>query len=335
MAAAADYAVLGAGAWGTALAKLLVENGRRVRLWARDPALAETLRRTRRNPRYLPGVELPAGLLVDSDLESVLDGAAQPLIAVPSDGFAALLDAAAERLVRAPAVVWATKGLDRASAEPLHRRVEVRLGARPMAVVSGPNFAAEVARCVPSATTVAANDAALAQRLVADLHNGWFRAYRSDDLIGVELAGALKNVFAIAAGIADGLGFGANTRAALLTRGLAELARLARALGGRPETLLGPAGVGDLILTCTDDTSRNRRFGRLIAAGHDVATALARIGQAVEGLPAADAACRLAARHGVELPITEQVRAVLYEGRAPAQAVRSLLERPPRDEAEV
>ena len=229
---------------------------------------------------------------------------------------------------------WATKGLEPGGGRFLHEVTAEILGAAwPAAVISGPSFAGEVARGLPTAVTVASTDAAHARRVAILLHGSNLRAYTSSDVIGVELGGAVKNVLAIAAGIADGLGFGANARAALITRGLAEMARLGRAVGGQRETFMGLAGLGDLVLTCTDDQSRNRRFGLAIGRGETAEAACAAIGQVVEGAATAREALRLAHRHGVDMPITEQVNAVLYHGQDPRRAVELLLARDLKPEA--
>lgn len=320
-------AVLGAGSWGTALAVLLAGNGCPVRLWGHEPEHVARLRADRENRELLPGVPFPAGLEPEADLAAALAFAPDLLVVVPSHAFAETL----ERMGALPPgarLAWATKGLEPRSAEPLHQVARARLGdAVPLAVVSGPTFAGEVVRRLPTAVTVASDDMGFARDLAARLHNETFRVYLSDDVVGVEVGGAVKNVMAIAAGIADGLGFGANTRAALITRGLAEISRLGMAAGGRAETFMGLAGLGDLVLTCTDDQSRNRRFGLALARGLDAEAAARAIGQVVEGVGTTHEVKRLAARLGVEMPITEQVHAVLFEGRSPEAAVRALLAR--------
>jgi glycerol-3-phosphate dehydrogenase (NAD(P)+) len=247
---------------------------------------------------------------------------------VPSHAFREVLEALGPRLSPDARVAWATKGLEPGTALPLHRVAEQVLGGgHPAAVVSGPTFAREVARELPTAVMVAATDPAFARDLAGRLHSGFFRVYVGDDLMGVEVGGAVKNVLAIAAGIADGLGFGANTRAALITRGLAEMTRLGTAAGGRAETFMGLAGLGDLVLTCTDDLSRNRRYGLALARGESPREAEAGIGQVVEGVTTARVVLKMAARHRVEMPITEHVNRVIYDGLGPAEAVQSLLGR--------
>ncbi|SDX15456.1 NAD(P)H-dependent glycerol-3-phosphate dehydrogenase [Thiocapsa roseopersicina] len=328
----AAIAVLGAGSWGTALAILLCRNGHRVRLWGHEIEQIDALRRDGENRLFLPGVPLPDSLSATASLDEALAGASDCLIVVPSHAFRRVAEQIARQLPAAIGVAWATKGLDPASGELLHAVAQESLGTRALAVVSGPSFAQEVAHGLPTAVTVASADAAFAERIAWLLHGERFRAYTSSDMIGVEVCGAAKNVLAIATGIADGLGFGANTRAALITRGLAELIRVGTALGGRKETFMGLAGIGDLVLTCTDNQSRNRRMGLALAAGASLADAQAKIGQEVEGVVTALAMYRLASRLGIEMPISEQVYRVLYEGVSPEGATRALLEREPKAE---
>ncbi len=327
-------AILGAGAWGSALAVSLARGGAPVRLWGRDAARMEALRRTRRDERALPGVELPPQVAVTSDLAAAVGDAGLIVVAVPSRAFRAVLEALAAVVAPAVPVAWATKGLEPDTGRLLHEVAAEALGppGRPLGVVSGPTFASEIAAGLPAAITVAATDPDIAARIAGRLHYGPLRAYTATDVVGVELGGAVKNVLAIAAGIADGLGFGANTRTALITRGLAEMIRLGTALGGRRETFIGLAGLGDLVLTCTDDQSRNRRAGLALGRGTPLDAALRAIGQAVEGVPTAREVVRRARAAGIEMPITEQVYAVLYEGCAPRTAVQALLAREPRPE---
>ena len=333
MLVAARVAVLGAGSWGTALALLLARNGHDVRLWGHDPEEVAPLCRERENRRYLPGVPFPARLNAGADLVEALAGVELVLVAVPSHAYGATLVRLWPLLPATAGFAWATKGLEHGSGRFLHEVTLDVLGRdRPTAVISGPSFAVEVACGLPTAVTVAAWDVAHARRVAAVLHGSNLRAYTSSDVIGVELGGAVKNVLAIAAGIADGLGFGANARAALITRGLAEMVRLGVAVGGQRETFMGLAGIGDLVLTCTDDQSRNRRFGLAIGRGDSAEAASAAIGQVVEGAATVREIRRLARRHGVELPITEQVDAVLYHGQSPRRAVENLLARDPKPE---
>ena len=327
-------AVLGAGAWGSALAIHLARNQHRVRLWGRTPEQMHAMQQTRCNARYLPDMPFPDALEPSADLGHALECADLILIVVPSSGFRAFLHELRPHLAATSArIAWASKGLETGTAKRLDQVFAEELPdcAAP-AIISGPTFAREVAAGLPTAVTVASHDCDFAEHVAALLHSPSFRAYRVDDVIGVELGGAVKNVLAIAAGIADGLHFGANARAALITRGLAEIMRLAEKLGARRETLMGLAGLGDLVLTCTDNQSRNRRFGLLLAEGKSVETALAQIGQAVEGLPSAREAWRLACEHAVDMPITHAVYQMAYEGLAPKLAVAQLLQRHARPE---
>jgi glycerol-3-phosphate dehydrogenase (NAD(P)+) len=330
--AQAAIAVLGCGSWGTALAILLCRNGHRVRLWGHEAEQIDAMRRDGENRLFLPGVPLPDSLIATVSLDEALAEASDCLIVVPSHAFRSVVERSARQLPPGMGVAWATKGLDPTSGELLHAVAQEVLDARPLAVVSGPSFAQEVAHGLPTAVTVASADAMFAERFALLLHGERFRAYTSSDMVGVEVCGAAKNVLAIATGIADGLGFGANTRAALITRGLAELIRVGTALGGHKETFMGLAGIGDLVLTCTDNQSRNRRMGLALAGGASLADAQAKIGQEVEGVITALAMHRLAGRLGIEMPISEQVYRVLYEGVSPESATRALLEREPKAE---
>jgi len=333
MTAGGSLAVLGAGSWGTALALLLARNGQTVRLWGRDPAKLEQLRQERENRRYLPGILFPPDLTLQPDLATAVQDVPVVVVAVPSAAYGATLLQLKFCLVPATGIACATKGLEHGSGRFLHEVTQEILGAaHPLAIIAGPSFAREVALGLPTALTVASQDAAFARRVAALLHGFGVRAYSSEDVIGVELGGAVKNVLAIAAGIADGLGFGANARAALITRGLAEMVRLGEAVGGRRETFMGLAGVGDLVLTCTDDQSRNRRFGLAVGRGQTAAAARAAIGQVVEGAATTAEIMRLARRLEVEMPITEQVDKVLHQGEDPRRAVEILLARDPKPE---
>jgi glycerol-3-phosphate dehydrogenase (NAD(P)+) len=330
---ASPLAVLGAGSWGTAVAMLAARNGHRCLLWGRDAEQIERIAATRRNERYLGDIELPQGVEPCADLDAVLAEARDLIVAVPSAAFPAFLAGLRGRLQPGARIVSLTKGLELDTADTLDSVVERCLGNVEQAVVSGPTFAREVARGLPTAVTVAARPGSFADTVAGWLHGPQLRAYTSADMIGVELGGALKNVLAIAVGISDGLGMGANARAALITRGLAELSRLYQAAGARIETLMGLSGLGDLVLTCTDDQSRNRRLGLALGRGTSLAAALEDIGQAVEGATTARSVMRLAERYAVELPICEQVYRVLYEGDAAPDAVRRLLAREPKSEA--
>jgi glycerol-3-phosphate dehydrogenase (NAD(P)+) len=327
--------VLGAGSWGTALAIQFARSDRETRLWGRDRARVEAMRQARVNARYLPQGVFPAALTICADLEAALRDALDVLVVVPSSGFRPLLRDLAPRLAPHVRLAWATKGFELDSGKLPHQVARELLGPqRAVAVLSGPTFAREVGEGLPTAMTIASSDAELAAALAADLSSENFRAYTSPDIIGVEVGGAVKNVLALAAGFSDGLGFGANTRIALITRGLVEMTRLGVALGARRETFMGLAGLGDLVLTCTDDQSRNRRFGLALAAGRAPAEALSAIGQVVEGYTAAQAVHAVAARLGVEMPLCEGVYHVLYEQRPVRQVVRELMSRPIRSEAD-
>jgi glycerol-3-phosphate dehydrogenase (NAD(P)+) len=328
----ARIAVLGAGSWGTALAVLLARNGADVRLWGHLAADIDRLRADRENRQFLPGVPFPDGIEPLTDLHAAVGDVDEVLLVVPSHAFRAVAEALAPVLARGVAVSWATKGFEPETGLLLHEVAAEVLPGRPLAVLSGPSFAGEVAQGLPTAITVASTDPSHAARVAGYLHGETFRAYTSDDVVGVQVGGAAKNVMAIAAGIADGLGFGANSRAALITRGLAEITRLGLALGGRPETFMGLAGLGDLTLTCTDNQSRNRRMGLALARGLGIAEARAEIGQEVEGVATAREVYRKSKALGVEMPITEQTYRVLYEGLAPLAAVQVLLGRRQRPE---
>jgi len=326
-------AVLGAGSWGTALALLLGRNGAQVRLWGHMREEVELLLAERENRAFLPGHPFPESLQPTPDLAAAVEGADEVLLAVPSHAFRQSLERLAPLLSPDTSVSWATKGLEPQSGQLLHRVAREVLGERPVAVVSGPSFAKEVAQGLPTAITVASSTPEHAERLAGYLHSDCFRAYTSDDITGLEVGGAAKNVMAIAAGIADGLGFGANTRSALITRGLAEILRFGLALGGQQETLIGLGGLGDLVLTCTDNLSRNRRMGLALARGLSIEEARAEIGQEVEGIMAAREIHHRAKELGVEMPLTEQTYRVLYEGLDPKSAVQALFERKQKPEA--
>jgi glycerol-3-phosphate dehydrogenase (NAD(P)+) len=283
--------------------------------------------RERRNARYLADAVFPPGLEVTSDLGAAVRAAQDVLVVVPSQGFRTVLEALAPLGVKN--LAWATKGFELDTGLlPYQVVAEVFGSGIPTAVLSGPTFAREVGAGLPSAMTIASRDDDYAQRLAESISTDTFRAYMSSDVAGVEVGGATKNVYAIGAGITDGLGFGANTRIALIARGLAEMTRLGLALGGKQETFMGLAGMGDLVLTCTDDQSRNRRFGLALARGASAADALRSIGQVVEGYNGARAVHRVATRLGVAMPIVEQLHKVLHEGLNPRAAVAALMRRP-------
>ena len=329
----AALAVLGAGSWGTALAIQFARAGHPTRLWGRDAAQQAAMAAARRNLRYLPDAPFPDNLSVVGGLDEALDGAREVLIAVPSHALRGLLGELAPRLGAGVRLAWATKGFELDTGLLPHQVARQVLGdERPFAVLSGPTFAREVGAGLPTAMTIASTDEAFAGELARSLSGGNFRAYTSSDIVGVEVGGAIKNVLAVGAGLADGLGFGANTRVALITRGLLEMTRLGVALGARRETFMGLAGLGDLVLTCTDDQSRNRRFGLLLAAGHSVEAALAEIGQVVEGYLAARAVHAVAARQQVEMPICEGIYRLLYEGLPAREVVKTLMSRPIKSE---
>jgi glycerol-3-phosphate dehydrogenase (NAD(P)+) len=302
--------------------------GQPVRLWGRDRAQLADMRRAGVNARYLPGAEFPDNLQAVAELEACLDGVRDILVAVPSHGFRETLETIKPLLANGARVCWATKGFELHTGKLPHIVAAEVLGAeRPVAVLSGPTFAREVGDGLPTALTIAANDPGFAQDLAVALSGDNFRAYTSDDMIGVEVGGAVKNVLAIGAGMSDGLGFGANSRVALITRGLVEMTRLGVALGAKRETFMGLAGMGDLVLTCTDNLSRNRRMGLALAAGKSVEAAQEEIQQVVEGVLAAEAVHEVAEKLGIEMPICHQVYRILYEGASPREAVGALMGR--------
>ncbi|HEU4368057.1 MAG TPA: NAD(P)H-dependent glycerol-3-phosphate dehydrogenase [Methylomirabilota bacterium] len=316
--------MVGAGSWGTALAVHLARAGTRVRLWARSTELVEAARARRRNPWYVSDVDLPPGVEVTADPAAALAATTLVIVAVPSEFFAATL----ARLgpVTAP-VVSATKGFEPARHRRMSELVAERWPGAGVAVLSGPTFAREVALAQPTAAVIASRDDALAAELQARLGSREFRLYTNRDVVGVEVGGALKNVIALATGLADGLGLGENARAALVTRGLAEITRLAVALGGEPATLAGLAGLGDLVLTATGALSRNRALGMALARGESRGDAQRATRMVAEGVPTVTAALALAQRHGVALPIAAEVGAVLFGAKSPADALASLLGR--------
>jgi glycerol-3-phosphate dehydrogenase (NAD(P)+) len=320
-------AILGAGSWGTALALQAAKNGHRVMLWGHERTHIDALANARSNQQFLPGFELPASIELTNDLSEAIAFGKLQMLAVPSHAFKATLIRLAS-LAPDLKIAWATKGFEPTDGALLHQVVaDIFSSSTPAAILSGPTFAREVAMELPTAVTVASIQSDFAQEVSAIFHNDRFRAYTSQDIVGVEVGGAVKNVLAIAAGIADGLGFGANTRAALITRGLSEITRLGVKLGGKAETLIGLAGMGDLVLTCTDNQSRNRRFGLGLGEGREKAQLLSNIAQEVEGISAARETYHLACKLGVDMPITEQTYKVLYENQAPLAAVKNLLAR--------
>jgi glycerol-3-phosphate dehydrogenase (NAD(P)+) len=331
----APVAVLGAGSWGTALAIQFARAGHPTRLWTRSAADADAMRAARQNARYLPDAKFPDAIEIHTDLVTSVRDAVAIIIAVPSHGLRELLVRLKPLLARDARLAWATKGFELDTGKLPHQVAYDVLGDRyPVAVLSGPTFAKEVGAGLPTAMTIASPDEDFAHRLAKSLHAPNFRAYTSTDIVGVEVGGAVKNVLAVGAGLCDGLGFGANTRIALITRGLSEVVRLGVALGAQAETFMGLAGLGDLVLTSTDNQSRNRRFGLALAAGKSVETALREIGQVVEGYAAARAVHRVALREKVDMPIVHGIYRILYENEAARDVVKDLMTRPIRSEVE-
>lgn len=333
MADSLRIAVLGAGSWGTALATLMARNGHQVVLWGRDEKVAAAIDAQHENPRYLPGIALPESLRATTDLATAMQGAELVLVVVPSHAFTETLKLVAPLRPAGAGVAWATKGFEPGSGRFLHEVAEEILGTGvPLAVVTGPSFAKEVALGLPTAVTVHGHDAGFAQLMAEVLHGPAFRAYTGDDMVGAELGGAMKNVLAVATGVADGMQLGLNARAGLITRGLNEMLRLAAAIGGKPETLMGLAGLGDLVLTATGDLSRNRRLGLALGRGQPIQEAIREIGQVVESMQAADEVMRQAERHGIDLPISSAVRAVLHGEITPTLGLQQLLAREQKPE---
>ena len=332
MADRPTLAVLGAGSWGPALAALAARNGVPTRLWGRDAQALAAMAATRRNARYLPDLDLPAELNYEGDLAAALRGAQVVLIVVPSHAFAAMLDDIAPLLAPEASIAWATKGFEPGTGRFLHELVAEKLPGRPAAVVTGPSFAREVAAGLPSAVTVHSEDDGFAHRVANLLHAPNLRAYSGSDVLGAELGGAMKNVLAVATGVADGMELGLNARAGLITRGMNEMLRLGVALGARPETLMGLSGLGDLVLTCTGDLSRNRRLGLALGRGKGIDEAVREIGQVVESVLTADEVVRLAAKHGLELPISSGVHAVLHGEVTPVEGLKALMAREQKPE---
>lgn len=327
-------AVFGSGSYGTALAIHLCRQGHDVRLWGRTPSIQSEMHTSRENVRYLPGVTLPNALVVTADQEAAMDSVSHVLVSVPSHAVRSVLSNISGPLKASEAgLALAAKGLETGSGLLMHEVVDACLGTDyPHAMISGPTFAAELARGLPSAVSVAANDEALASAVAGYLHGPKFRAYTSADRVGVQVGGSVKNVLAIGVGIADGLGLGANTRAMLITRGLQEILRFGVALGAKAETFMGLAGMGDLLLTCTDDLSRNRRFGLALADGQGVEDAQAKIGQVVEGAKVAAEVQKRAQSVSVEMPITQQVCAVISGEATVQEAMMALMSRPSKAE---
>ena len=325
----ASVTVLGAGSYGTALAICLARNNTPTMLWGRDAKQLSVMADSRQNERYLPGASFPDALSVESDLASAVAHSRDILVVVPSHAFKGMLEQLAPLLHDSQRIVWATKGLEPGSGRLLKEVALEVLGDKyPLAVLSGPTFAKEMAAGLPTAISLSSTDDEFIDAMAAKLHCARsFRVYKNPDFTGVQLGGAVKNVIAIGAGLADGLGFGANARTALITRGLAELTRLGVKAGAQPETFMGMAGLGDLVLTCTDNQSRNRRFGLALGNGTSVDNAMQEIGQVVEGFRNTEEVVILARKLGVEMPICEQIYAVLYEGKSPKDAALALLGR--------
>lgn len=328
-----SISVLGAGSWGTALAAHLARTGHDVRLWGRDAAFVDQLRRTRENAVYLPGITLPDRVRPCDELADALGDASMVIFAVPSHGLRAMLSAARPHLPAAVPIVSTVKGLER---DTLLRMSEVMAqeidATHPVVVLSGPSFAAEFARELPTVVAVASTRRDAAEQVQHEFRSRCFRLYLTEDVVGVELGGALKNVIAIAAGVVETTGLGHNAMAALLTRGLAEISRLAIAMGGRRDTLAGLSGLGDLVLTCTGHLSRNRQVGLELGRGRPLADILTGMRMVAEGVRTTSAALELGARHQIELPITAQMASLLAGEKSPREAVEELMLRPPRTE---
>jgi len=333
--ATADIAVLGAGSYGSALAICLAKNGNKTMLWGHNPTHLEQLVRDRSNEKYLPGAVFPDDLIVNSDLASVVAATTTLLVVVPSFAFAGMLEQLKPLLTDKHRIAWATKGLEADTGRLLQDVAVDVLGEKvALAVLSGPTFAKEMAAGLPTAISLASSHEEFADHVASLLHNDKnFRVYQNTDFIGLQLGGAVKNVIAIGAGMSDGLGFGANARTALVTRGLAELCRLGKAVGAVQATFMGMAGLGDLVLTCTDNQSRNRRFGLALGKGADIEQAQTDIGQVVEGYRNTKEVYLLAQRLNVEMPITDQIYQVLYQGKDPMCASKALLGRSKKTES--
>lgn len=327
-----DIAVFGAGSWGTALAISMARNGHNVTLWGHDAAHMAKMAHEGENHIYLPDIKFPENLQISDNLSETSSKISRWMVVVPSHAFRATVAALAPNATGDTIISWATKGLEPGTNKLLSDIVNEECPGVKNGVISGPTFAREVAQGLPTALTVAAEAEEIADEIATWLRSDRVRVYTNADVIGVQMGGAIKNVMAIAAGISDGLGYGANARAALITRGLAELSRLGAAMGGHAETFMGLTGVGDLVLTCTDDLSRNRRVGLGLGQGKKLAEILAALGQEAEGVSTAKELHKLALSKDVEMPITEQVYRVLYESVTAEEAVGALLKRDPRAE---
>ncbi len=332
MTGSSAVTVIGAGASGTALAIQLARNGHQVKLWGHEPDHIQQLIADKQNSAFLPGIPFPEGITPIASLQQAVTDVGFILIVIPSHAYREFLRKLKPLIDADMQVYWASKGFEIETGKFLHELVIEELGVRRYGVISGPTFATEVAKNQPASVTCAGNDAESTQQFAELLHGNHFRCYTSNDIIGVEIGGALKNVLAIAVGAADGLGFGANTRAALITRGLSEIMRFGEKLGAQKETLMGLSGLGDMILTCTDNQSRNRQFGLAIGQGQTIEQAIASVGSTVEGYRAAKAVYSMSRKHQLSIPIMEQVYQVLYEGKSPMQAVKDLQSRAQKPE---
>lgn len=332
-AAKPAVAILGAGSWGTALAALIARHGHATVLWGRDASTIAAIDGRHENPRYLPGIPLPDTLRATTDLAIAMAGCDLVLVVVPSHAFAETLRLLAPLRPAHAGVAWATKGFEPGSGRFLHEVADELLPPGvPLAVVTGPSFAKEVAAGLPTALTVHSDTPDFAQQVADALHGPAFRAYTGEDMLGAELGGAMKNVLAVATGVADGMNLGLNARAGLITRGLNEMLRLNLAIGGKAETLMGLAGLGDLVLTCTGDLSRNRRLGLALGRGQSIEDAVREIGQVVESIQTAEEVMRQASRHGIELPISSNVRDVLKGDITPSEGLKRLMSREQKPE---
>ncbi|MGQ0287337.1 NAD(P)H-dependent glycerol-3-phosphate dehydrogenase [Pasteurellaceae bacterium 22721_9_1] len=334
MTAQTPITVLGAGSYGTSLAIAFSRNGFPTYLWGHNPEHCQQLAVERQNARFLPDIRFPDALHIEADLKTAVQKSRDLLIVVPSHVFAEIIDQIKPHLLSHHRIAWATKGLERDTGRLLQEVVTEKLGNDyPLAVLSGPTFAKELAAGLPTAIALAANNTEFAQEFQARIHcSKHFRVYLNQDMIGVQLGGAIKNVIAIAAGMSDGMGFGANARTALITRGLAEISRLGASLGANPTTFMGMSGLGDLVLTCTDNQSRNRRFGMMLGQGIHTEQAMEEIGQVVEGFYNTKETFVLAQRQGIEMPITEQMYHVLFHGKNAQDAASTLLGREKKGE---
>ena len=327
------FTVIGAGSWGTALAMQMARNGTTY-LWGRNPEHMQNMQKTRSNEAYLPGISFPDQLIVETDLKTAINASDAILVVSPSHAFAEILQRIKPHIGNRP-LAWASKGFEPGSGRFLHEVAEEIMGLdKPIALVTGPSFAQDVAEGKPTLVTVASANNSFADQVAHALHNSKFRVYISDDIIGAELGGAVKNVLALATGICDGMQLGDNTRAAILTRGMAEMMRLGRAMNCKSETLMGLSGLGDLVLTCTGDLSRNRRMGLALGRGQTINEAKKAIGQVVEGIGTADEVMRLAKKHNVDMPISEHVWKVVNGQMTPSDALNELMSRGPRQEFE-